>query len=183
MNGVKGLGILAVVMLAAGLAYIPWRWPRSRHHTFSQHVAAHKQATLYYVILFAAVLPLLIWFFASWFVPVFKLSAWFNVFIIASSVTQLACTLVPETGGRKTRYHQSLAAASAICLLPPMVLLLNTDTISSTGQIMATLGLTVMLVLAGVVIAHRGKPKNFLIIQIGYFAAFFGPILAISYLL
>jgi hypothetical protein len=180
--GVKGLGILSVFLLAGGLAYIPWRWPRTRHHTFSQHVAQNQQATLYYIVLFCTALPLLMWFFAGWFVPVFKLPPVFNAWVIAASVTQIACTFVPETKGRQAQIHQALAGVSALCLLPPLWLLLSAPTISTVGQMTVAITLAIMVMLVAIVAAHQGRPKNFLYIQAGYFAAFFGSILVISYL-
>lgn len=59
----KLFGILAVSILAVGLSLVVVKWPRSRHFTFSQHVAVSKQSILYYVGLFTVVLPLLVLFF------------------------------------------------------------------------------------------------------------------------
>lgn len=178
----KLFGILAVSILAIGLSFVVVKWPKSRHFTFSQHVAVSKQSILYYVGLFAVVLPLLILFFLRWFVPEFKISNWFSVLMIASSVAQLACTLVPETGGRRSEYHRALAGISAILLLPALTLLLFSQQIETLGKIISTLGLITMLAVILSVAVHKGKPRNFLLLQSLYFTAFFLPILSVAYL-
>ena len=178
----KLFGILAVSILAVGLSLVVVKWPKSRHFTFSQHVAVSKQSILYYVGLFTVVLPLLVLFFLRWFVPEFELTVWFSVLVVASSVAQLACTLVPETGGRRSEYHRALAGISAILLLPALTLLLFSQQIDTLGKIISTLGLITMLAVIFTVAVHKGKPRNFLILQSLYFTAFFLPILSVAYL-
>lgn len=99
--------------------------------TFSQHVALHRSAVLYYIGLFTVVLPLLAIFLLGWFMPTFHLSWWFGFFVVVACTTQYACTFVPETGGRKTRYHRLLAGISAVSLLPPMGMVLFIDSITT----------------------------------------------------
>lgn len=178
----RPLGLLAFLLLFCGLAFIVWRWPQGKQLSFSQHVATHRYRIIYYAILFGLTLPLLVLFFLKWFVPVLGLSAWFSSFIVVSCLTQFLCTLIPETGGRKTRYHRWLAGISALCLLPPLALLLAAHTVTPPSKIIAGSSLLAMLGIIYVAARTNGKHDAFLILQIGYFAAFFAPILFISYL-
>lgn len=178
----KFFGLLAVSILTIGLLFVVVKWPKSRHFTFSQHVAGSKRSILYYVGLFTLVLPLLILFFLRWFVPEFEVSVWFSVLVIASCIAQLACTLVPETGGRRSDYHRVLAGISAVLLLPALALLLFSPLIYGLNKILSILGIITMLVVIFTVALQKGNPRNFLILQSLYFTAFFLPILSVAYL-
>lgn len=76
----RPLGAIAVAISAAALAVLVRVWPQGTHKTFSQHAAAHRQAIVYYVVLFSVVLPLLLLFFLGWFVPALHVSRWFDVY-------------------------------------------------------------------------------------------------------
>jgi len=180
--GYKYFGLLAFLILLCGLVFIVWRWPQGKHLTFSQHVATHQHTIFYYILLFSITLPLLLLFFLKWFVPTFQLSNWFSVFIIASSITQYTCTLIPEVRGWKAKYHRRLAGISALCLLPPLILLLASDSVTIIGKLLTLIDLIVMTAIIYAVIRGKGKHDYFLILQSSYFAAFFIPILFISYL-
>jgi uncharacterized membrane protein len=175
----KFLGLLAVFILAAGLAFIVIKWPKSIHATFSQHVAVRNQSTVYYVALFGVVLPLLLLFFTKWFIPEFELSVWFGVFIVVSMGAQFLCTLIPEVGGWRSTYHRLLAGISGILLIPALALTLVPDNIAVQDKALTSLGLCVMLLIVLIVTVRKGKPRYFLLLQIAYFTAFFVPILNI----
>lgn len=178
----KYFGLLASLILLGGLLFIIWRWPQSKDLTFSQHVATQKNAILYYVFLFSIVLPLLLLFFINWFIPTFKLPALFAICISISSATQFACTLIPETEGWRTKYHRMLAGISALFLLPPLLLLITLDNLTILGRCLAFTGLLTMLSIIYVLVRGKGEHEYLLLLQSGYFTAFFIPILCISYL-
>ena len=178
----KFFGLWAVLILFTGLAFVIYRWPRGKHYTFSQHVAVHRWAAVYYSLLFLLTLPLLLLFFINWFVPALQLSGWFTVSIVASAIMQFACTLVPETGGRRTAIHQTLAGISAIFLLPCLGLLLASDSVTAAGKALTILSLLTMFGIVLGVHRTKGKPGPFLLLQSGYFVAFFIPIMYISYI-
>lgn len=178
----QSLGILAIFILFCGLLFLILKWPQGKHVTFSGHAARYKHTIIYYNLLFSFALPLLIIFFATWFVPVYHLSVYFLVFLVAASILQYIVTLIPRVGGRKTSYHDLLASLSALLLIPPMLFIIFSQTISLPGRGMAVIGLLVMLVLIGIALMNRREHKYFLLLQSGYFAAFFGAILAATYL-
>lgn len=156
-------------------------WPQGKHMTFSQHVAQHKSATIFYFFLFAATLPLLNLFFIAWFAPTFDLPVWFNVFAILASVFQITCTLVPEIPGWRTKWHQVLAGISALLLLPLPIILAGSSNIEITDRIVAAVTLLVMLGVIVLAVRAQGKHPKLLIVQTIYFAFFFIPILTASY--
>jgi len=181
--GFKELGISAFLILYGGAALIVWRWPQGGNATMSQHVAASKRLVLFYILLFSVVLSLLLLFFFYWFMPMLHISDWFGVFIVIASVTQYACTLIPEVGGWKTKYHRFLAGVSAACLIPALLVLFVADSVSSAGRFLILAGLAAMLAIIVLLIRGGGKHKYFLTLQLGYFAAFFIPILFITHTL
>lgn len=174
-------GLVAFIILVLGLTFVLLKWPQSKQLTFSQHVALHKSAILYYIALFSVVLPLLLLFFLNWFVPTFQLPVWFTVFVVASAVAQYLATLIPEVGGWKTQYHQSLAGISAICLLPPLLMLIISPSVASAAKLITALCLSLMIGIIYLVAKGRGKHSHFLILQATYFAAFFSAILFVNY--
>jgi len=175
------LGPIAVFILICGLAFVIAKWPQGRHKTFSQHVAVQKITIYYYIGLFAITLPLLLLFFALWFVPTFQLSQWFMVSIVASSIAQFACTLIPEVGGWKTKYHRMLAGISAVLLLPCMTLLLLADSVAVIDKTFVSLGLLIMIAIIGWLFVAKDAQKNGLLLQIGYYTAFLASVMMVSF--
>lgn len=175
-------GLAAVSIVTLGLAVIPLIWPKDRHATFSQHVARHRTATVYYSLLFAITLPLLALFFTQWFVPRFQLPGWFSALIIISCIAQFACTLVPEIGGWRSVWHRALAGVSAALLLPVISSIVTNSQVGAMARIIAFVSLCGMLITVGMVAYAKGQPRNFLFLQAGYFGLFFGAVLAATYL-
>jgi hypothetical protein len=177
----KYFGLISVTLLLVGLWYVIWKWPQGRHMTFSQHVAQHKSAVIYYFFLFGITLPLLNISFITWFVPAFGLSICINVFAVAASIFQVACTLVPEVAGWRTKCHQALAGVSALLLLPLPIILALSSNIETVGRLLAVLALFTMFGIIASVKYTKGNHPKLLIMQAAYFAAFFTPILFVSY--
>src|SRR3989338_646055 len=73
--------LAAMILLIVGLIFLVICWPQNHSKTFSQHAAAHNTSTVYYILLFTAVIPLLSVFFFGWF--------------IRSSYRYLTCRPVP----------------------------------------------------------------------------------------
>ncbi len=179
----KYFGLLAFVLLAIGLAFIVYYWPLGRHRTFSQHIAANRTAIQYYIVMFTIILLLLDLFFMYWFVPFFHISYWFTVFIVIASIAQYSCTLIPEVGGWKSTYHRYLAAFSGVCLMPPIVILLFTDSLTVQDGVFAFIGIVVMLsVLSHVIRNKKDQYEPSYVHQSLYYVGFFLPILVVSYL-
>lgn len=177
----KNLLPLVLILLSIGLGFVLIKWPRGNLFTFSQHVAAQKISIIYYRILFTLVLPLLLLFFICWFVPTYRLSIWFTVSIVISSIMQYIATLIPEVGGWKTKYHRVLAGLSAILLLPLLIFILMSDSIHQTSKIITLLSMSTMITIIGLLIKGKGRHKYILFLQTGYFLAFFVAICATTY--
>ena len=177
----KYFGLFAFTLLLLGLAFIAIRWPQNKSMTFSQHVAKHKSAIFYYILLFALTLPILLLFFFKWFIPEFKTPWIFGFLVTLSAVTQLACTFVPETGGLKSKYHRALAGISAALLVPVLVSLLFAVTIDFTSKIIIVTSLSVMITVIYSVAKNKGTHKNFLTLQSIFFLVFFVSIFVVSY--
>jgi hypothetical protein len=127
-------------------------------------------------------LPVLLLFFIQWFIPTFKLPVLFTIFIVLSAVAQFTCTLVPESGGLKSKYHRFLAACSAVLLLPAMLILAFSSNITSA---MMVLTITMLCIMVGIIVflaIVKGTHKYLLLLQAGYFTCFFVAILGITYI-
>lgn len=172
----KYFGLLAIGVLMCGLLLLVTLWPQGIHKTFSQHAAASRYLVGYYAALFSVVLVLLNIFFIAWFVPVFKLPGAFIFFALSSSVLQLLCTLIPETRGWKVPTHRLLAGASALLLLPCMILLFNTKV-----GLVAVISFLMMFAIVITLAVMRSRLRYALLLQAVYFAAFFTPIILLSY--
>lgn len=175
----KYLGIISIGILFTGLLFLIKKWPKNIHYTFSQHAATNKASTLYYICLFTVTLPILAIFLFAWLVPTFNISALFVVLISLSLIFQYACTFVPEVG-TNLKNHQLLAGISGLLLLPGLVVLLYASGVDSIDKIITVAS---MVIMTGIVIrAASHKTKYALILQSGYFIAFFAPIIAIAYI-
>lgn len=179
----KYFGLLAFTLLVVGLAFVVHRWPAENHLTFSQRVALQRESVLYYIGLFTLVLPILLFFIIGWFMPHFQLPVWFPVFITVSALLQYIGTLIPEVGGWKTKVHRFIYGISALSLLPPLFILLLANSVSTFDKFVVVSGLATMIGL--VIFANVTKRDRYEVSYIHqsiYYAGFFIPILAISYL-
>jgi len=181
-NYMQHLILLIILLLVAGLAYVPRRWPGGLHMTFSQHVARHHWSIVYYIVLFLASLPLLLWFFVAWFVPERGLPDAFIWFAAVAVVFQVACTFVPETGGIKTTIHRILTGISGITMLPLMLLLVTDWHLSTLSRVVAAAALVGMLILLSIALTHQKGYHKALLLQVGYYTGFFVAILTVTYI-
>lgn len=175
------LGLVFVLLLVCGLAFTVYKWRGGLHMTFSQHAATNRSSKLFYSLLFLCTLPLLLVFFAGWLVPTKALPDVFVWFAVFSALFQIACTFVPEEGGRKTIIHRVLTAISGILLLPLMFILATAGTTSPFVKNTAWLGLVVMTALLVVALMYQRGSRYALLLQSAYYAVFFGVILVATY--
>jgi hypothetical protein len=184
-NSYQHLIIVATAVIVTGLITVLKLWPYGKDHTFSQHVARHKSAILYYIGLFAVVLPLLLLFIFKWFIPTFNPPLVFGYLIVLAAAAQFACTLVPETGGRKTTAHQMLAYLAADCLFPSTFMIVLLTTASNVARIVAVVSSLAMACIIGIMVwayfKNHGRHRYLLILQSVYFASFFITLLITTY--
>lgn len=174
--------LLTLALLIAGLSFTVFKWKGGPHMTFSQHAAVSRTATIYYALLFVVTLPLLITFFATWYVPVNGLPDAFLWFAVASAVFQILCTWFPENGGISTKVHRILTGISGVALLPLVVMVVSFQGFSVLVRCIAWASLLTMLVLLGIALRNQAGYRHALSLQIGYYVAFFVAILASTYL-
>lgn len=184
----KPLGAVSAIILAVGLLLVIKLWPQGIGKTFSQHVATSQKAILYYIFLFTIVLPLLLLFFIGWFIPTFHLPGLATYFLVLAAATQFVCTLVPETGGKQSLIHQTLASISAFSLLPVIAaVVVGSSAHTAAKEVIAAICFLIMasIVLYGIIASLMTKKitHNYLLIfQASYYVAFFVAVLSASYL-
>lgn len=173
--------LLALLILIPGLIFVPIRWPMSVQNTFSQHVAPRQSSINYYRALFIVVLPILYAFFATYFVPKFRLPSTVLWLVGVSAVAQIGCTLIPETGGRKTTIHVGLAGISALLLLGVLAVLLKSLYVSPLDKWVTCIAIAIMSAIILIVGIWRNAKLPGLILQSAYFAAFFITLLFVTF--
>lgn len=172
---------LVVIMLILGLAYTVTKWPGGLHMTFSQHVAVTRQSAIYYAFLFLGTLPLLVWFIGSWLVPQKQLPDAFLWFMYVAVLFQIMCTWFPEVGGWRTTVHRVLTGISGAAMLPLVVMLATAASLSIVVRFSAWGILAFMVFLLAIARSNQKGYKWALLLQIGYYAAFFALLLLATY--
>jgi len=175
---------LAVVLaLIIGLTYTATHWPGGLHMTFSQHAAMNRWSKVFYSLLFTVTLPVFLWFIASWLVPEKHLPDAFVWFADIAVIFQIACTWVPEVGGTRTVIHRTLTGISCVAMLPLVVMLATSSNLPISARITAWIALVIMAVLLLLLVLKNQIGQRWaLLLQVGYYAAFFGAILVTTYL-
>ncbi len=170
-----------IVLLIAGLTFTVRKWKGGMRMTFSQHAATNRASKIFYSLLFIVTLPMLIVFFAKWYVPTNNLPDIFLWLAVVSAVFQILCTWVPEVGGTKTVIHRVLTAISGVALLPLIVIIGCSSQFSTLERSVAWTALAAMVTLLGIALKNQGGYRYALLLQIGYYAAFFVVILVSTY--
>ena len=166
---------VVLVLLSIGLASLVRLWPRGREFSFSQHAAVNRSATIYYAVLFLITMPLLVAYFVLWLQPEFDVATLFVVCITLAAVLQIACTFFPEKG-RWVTLHRWLAGLSAVLFIPSLALLIPLAKGIAVG------GIIVMLIVAGIIARDKKKRVPYAL-QLVYYAAFFIPVVWMTYML
>jgi len=175
------LGLLTIILLIMGLGFVITKWPGGIHMTFSQHAATNRSSKVFYSSLFMLTLPILMLFFSAWLVPEKDLSNVFLWFAGVSVVFQIVCTWVPEDGGIRTVIHRILTSISGIAMLPLVAVIAMAPNLSAFVRTMALIVLFLMIALIGIALRNQKEYKRALLLQVGYYAAFFLVILTATY--
>jgi hypothetical protein len=176
------LGLLTFLLIIVGLTVTVTKWRGGLHMTLSQRAATNRSSKIFYSLIFMATLPLLMFFFAAWLVPTKNLPNEFLWFATVAIVFQIACTWVPEEGGRKTIVHRILTSISGIALIPLIVIIASAPNLSTEIRNTAWVMLLIMIALLGIALSNQKGYRYALLLQIGYYLAFFIVILMITYL-
>lgn len=174
--------LLTIALLIAGLAFTVLKWRGGMHMTFSQHAAATRTSKIYYALLFLITLPILMLFIVEWYVPTNNLPNMFIWFATIAVIFQIVCTWVPEEGGIKTTIHRALTGISGIALLPLVLLIAISSNLSVLVRGVAWGMLVLMIILLGIALINQKGYRYALLLQIGYYTAFFITIVVSTYL-
>lgn len=173
--------LVTLLLLISGLAFTVFNWRGGVHMTFSQHAAVTRTATIYYSLLFLVTLPILFTFFVAWYVPENNLPDAFLWFAGTSVVFQIVCTWFPENGGTNTKIHRILTGISGMLLVPLMIIIAAYSDFGTFVRSAAGVALLLMLILLGIALKNQNGYRYALLLQIGYYAAFFSIILISTY--
>jgi hypothetical protein len=176
------LALLTVLLLIIGLTFTVTKWRGGLHLTFSQHAATNRSSKIFYSLLFITTLPILMLFFMNWLVPTKNLPNEFLWYAAVAILFQIACTLIPEEGGRKTVIHRILTSISGVALLPLMLIIATAPNLSTTIHNTTWIGLLLMIVLLGIALRNQRGYRFALLLQVGYYTIFFIVILMVTYL-
>jgi hypothetical protein len=174
--------LLIIIALIIGLTFTVTKWPGGPHMTFSQHVTATRWSKIFYALLFLVTLPALAWFIAVWLVPHKQLPEAFLWFTYIAVLFQILCTWFPEEGGWKTTVHRVLTSISGVTMLPLVFILATAPSLSPSIRLAAWAALGFMIILLVIALRHQKGYKWALLLQIGYYAAFFSVLVLTTYL-
>ena len=174
--------ILIILLLIAGLFFTVTKWKGGLYMTFSQHAATNRWSKVFYALLFLITLPMLMLFFADWFVPIKHLPNAFLWFAAIAIVFQILCTWFPEEGGKKTIIHRILTGISGIAILPLVLIIAASPHFSMIVRSIAWVGLFIMMIFLGIALMHQKGFRYALLLQIGYYTIFLIVILTTTYL-
>lgn len=149
--------------------------------TFSQHVIVSRWSKIYYALLFLATLPLLAWFIGGWLVPQKQLPDAFVWVAYIAVIFQIVCTWFPEVGGWRTVTHRVLTAISGVAMLPLVWMVATTPSLSVVVRFSAWIALGFMSWLLAIALSNQKGYRWALLLQIGYYAAFFIVLLLVTY--
>ena len=169
------------MLLIVGLGFVVTKWPGGINMTFSQHAAANRSSKIFYSSLFLITLPILMLFFSAWLVPQKGLSDVFLWFAGVAVVFQIVCTWVPEDGGMRTLVHRILTSISGIAMLPLVAIIATAPNLSIFVRTISLIALFLMIALLGMALRNQKGYKKALLLQVGYYAAFFSAILSATY--
>lgn len=136
---------------------------------------------MYYSLLFIISLPILYVFFVFWYVPSRSLPYYFIWFITAATMFQIGCTVIPETGKVKTIIHRLLTGISGAALLPAIFIIAIAANLPNITRAVAWLIAFIMTILLCIALANQRGYRWALLLQIGYYGAFFAAILVTTY--
>lgn len=173
--------LFSLIILAVGLGLLVGWKGRNPRETFSQKAATSIASIFFYIALFSITLPLLYSYFVNWLQPEYQLGGVFWWLMVVSLVTQWLCTLVPERG-QFVFAHRVLTGISGILLIPILALVMFSPVTNLLAQTICLIGITIMVLLlrAGLQAQKRGHHYA-LLLQVGYYAAFFIPVMFITY--
>jgi len=174
--------IFVIIALIIGLTFTVTKWRGGLHMTFSQHVVATRWSKVFYALLFLVTLPVFVWFVAAWFVPHKHLPEAFLWLTYVAVLFQILCTWVPEEGGRRTTIHRTSTGISGVAMLPLVIILATSANFSLLVRLTAWAAFGFMVALLAVALRHQRGHRWALLLQIGYYAAFFLVMLLATYL-
>lgn len=177
----KHLGLFSIILVTAGLGYLMYKGPVSRHLTFSQHFAATGPGRLLYRFIFTIELPLFYIFTVKWFVPSLGLSSVFTALFTVAVAGQLIAAYVPDNGGTNTVIHNVGAYAMATLLIPSSLLIAMAPEVSEFAKYVALSAVGYMLVTWYLLIFIKRAREQYLYLQAIYIVMYFVTILSATY--
>jgi hypothetical protein len=177
------LGIVAlVVAVVLGLVIIKL-WPPNKRQSFSQHVASRKVTYWLFAPIFTVVTVMYYAFLWKWVGPLVGMGAAYYDVLLVAFVLQLIVAWVPAKSVWPMRVHGIAAYGVAILMVALVVIIaLTASSVLPVGYIVACYvfglaGIALVPIYAYIPAARR----QFLLVQIGYFVAFWVLIMAIAY--
>lgn len=178
---VQHLLILVIILLITALSFLLIKWPGGMDKTFSQHAAATKWSKVYYSLLFVVTLPLLFWYISGWLVSSKNMPDAFLWFAGIAVAFQILCTFFPEEGDLNIKIHRILTGISGVAMLPMVAIIAFSSSVSTFVNVIALLGLFIMIVLLGIALTYQKVFRRALLLQVGYYTAFFAILLSVTY--
>jgi hypothetical protein len=177
----KPLGLLSILTIWVGCAFLVYRWPGKLNMSLSHHAAQTKESKIYYALLLIPAVTAFYVFMLKWFIPTFELSEMALYVLTFGVLGQYVACIVPDTKGWASKVHQVAAYIMSVTLSIMLGFVIFSQTISTFSYWSTLIILVIMLFLYARFLFVPKTKEKFLIYQSTYVMLFHLAILICTY--
>lgn len=176
------LGLLLIPLSWLALGYMLITWRGTYDMSISKHAASHKSA--YKLFILTLVIGGLVFYYwlLRWFTPHLNLGHPFVFTLSLTILLQVIAGIIPDSTGWKHRVHQSTAYFMAVLYIPLTYLIVTSENISLTAQIISAACIAYIFLSAYLFFFVRKARNYYLIFQSLYIVSFQIIILSAAYI-
>jgi len=168
----KWLGVVALVTSWSAIILLLNRWDSDRTLSISHHAAKHKTGFLAMATLQSIACISFILFGVKWMAPTYELPLAFSVCFVVMALGLFVAAWVPTVEGIQRKVHNISAYGATLLLLPTILLVATSPTISGVGKVAAYAAAMSMVLIFTVLLAAKRAKNNYLYLQCAYWLAF-----------
>lgn len=178
----RHVGILSSAVITGALALMLYIWGRDHSASLSKHAARHTLTYLLFLVsLFIG--GVLFYLFATrWLGPTLGVSAIFSIVLVLATACEFIAAIVPDSGGTRSRIHQSAAWSMALLMLVLILLIMTAPAAGALVRAVSGLAAMYMLIDLGLFLFVKATHKYFLFFQSTYIGVFYVAVISTAYL-
>ena len=168
----KLLGPIYCAIIWAAVFFVLKKWPGDRTMTISKHVAAYREAYLFFAIVRTLSFPMFFLFLFRWFLPELEMPTVAYVLMALAISGDLISAWIPETTGWKGRVHKWSAYGMAATVLPFTIIIALSPHISTFAHAFSYVAILFMVLFWVLFVTHKKSKEYYLYFQLAYFVLF-----------